>query len=219
MVDVNGTASPSKNTTRVFSEREHIMNKRIRTGLVSTALVAGSFIGAGVVNAQVDDTDTSTTDTTTVETESETDTDSTGTETETDGTEAGHRHRRGGGEQRSERAQSTADLLGIDVETLQAGYADGLTLADIAEANGVDVQTVIDAKVESKTEHIDAAVEAGRLTDAEAAEKLADLEERVTTGVNEGRPERGDRGGRGDCSEADVADTGAEVLDDVTADE
>jgi hypothetical protein len=155
------------------------MNKRIRTGLVSTALVAGSFIGAGVVSAQVDDTvPADTTTETTVEAPAD----------------DGGRGARG--ERRAERAQATADLLGIEVDELRAAFEEGQTLAQVAEANGVDVQTIIDAKVDAKTERINAAVEEGRLTDAEAAEKLADVEERVTTRVNEGRPERGDRGER-----------------------
>ena len=50
MVHVNPTGNPPNHPL----EREHIMNKRIRTGLVSTALVAGSFIGAGVVSVAVE---------------------------------------------------------------------------------------------------------------------------------------------------------------------
>jgi hypothetical protein len=167
------------------------MNKRIRTGLVSTALVAGSFIGAGVVSAQVDDTVPA--DTTT-ETATETVVEAPAGDAEQPAEGEGDRGARG--ERRAERAQATADLLGIEVDALRAAFEEGQTLAQIAEANGVDVQAIIDAKVDAKTERINAAVEEGRLTDAEAAEKLADLEERVTTRVNEGRPERGERGGR-----------------------
>ncbi|MBT7430045.1 MAG: hypothetical protein HN783_09565 [Ilumatobacter sp.] len=156
------------------------MNKSIRTGLISTALVAGSLIGAGVVSAQVDDT---------VPVDP-------AIEQPADAPADGERGARS--ERRAERAQATADLLGIDVDELRAAFEDGQTLAQIAEANGVDVQTIIDAKVSAKTERINAAVEEGRLTEAEAAEKLADVEERVTTRVNEGRPERGERGERGD---------------------
>ena len=154
------------------------MNKSIRTGLISTALVAGSLIGAGVVSAQVDDT---------VPVDP-------AIEQPADAPADGERGARS--ESRAERAQATADLLGIDVDELRAAFEDGQTLAQIAEANGVDVQTIIDAKVSAKTERINAAVEEGRLTEAEAAEKLADVEERVTTRVNEGRPERGERGDR-----------------------
>ncbi len=179
------------------------MNKRIRTGLISTAVIAGTFIGAGVVSAQVDDTVPA---------------DTTATETTVEapggnGEEAPANGERGArGERRAERAQATADLLGIEVDDLRAAFEEGQTLAQVAEANGVDVQTIIDAKVDAKTERINAAVEEGRLTDVEAAEKLADVEERVTTRVNEGRPdrgERGERGARGERPASDAAEQGA----------
>jgi hypothetical protein len=179
------------------------MNKRIRTGLVSTALIAGSFIGAGVVSAQVDDTVPADTATTEATVEAPAD----DAEQPVDAPAEGERGARG--ERRAERAQATADLLGIEVDDLRAAFEEGQTLAQIAEANGVDVQTIIDAKVDAKTERINAAVEEGRLTDAEAAEKLADVEERVTTRVNEGRPERGERSARGDRPAVDAAEQGA----------
>ena len=163
------------------------MNKRIRTGLISTALVAGSLFGASAVSAQVDDT---VTPETTVEQPANVD------------SETGDRGPRGErGERRVARAEATADLLGIDAEELQAAYQDGQTLAQIAEANGVDVQTIIDAQVATKTERINAAVDAGRLTAAEADEKLVGLEARVTTRVNEGGPVRGEGGERPDRGE------------------
>ena len=173
------------------------MNKRIRTGLISIALVAGSLFGASAVSAQADDTVT--TDTVI---EQPADVDNVDGETGETG-ETGERGPRGDRQERGDhgdrgprgdrgdRAQATADLLGIDVEDLQAAFQQGQTLAEIAEANGVDVQTIIDAKVAEVTERLNAAVEAGRLTAAEADEKLADLEAQVTTRVNEGGPVRG----------------------------
>ena len=147
------------------------MNKRIRTGLISTALVAGSLFGASAVSAHVDDTVTP----------------DTAVEQPADREE----NRAGRQENRADRAQATADLLGIDAEELRTAYQEGQTLAQLADANGVDVQMIIDAEVSAKTERINAAVEAGRLTAAEADEKLADLEAQVTTRVNEGGPVRG----------------------------
>ena len=173
MVDVNRQQDPPNP-----HEREHIMNKRIRNGLVGTALVAGTLIGAGVVSAQTDDSVPA--DDTTVEVPAD--------------DEAGSRGPRG---DRGERAAATAALLGIDVEELRAAFQDGQTLAEVADANGVDPQSIIDAQVASATERINAAVESGDLTADEAADKLADVEERVTTRVNEGRPERGERQGNG----------------------
>ena len=62
----------------------------------------------------------------------------------------------------------------------------------MAAAHDVDVQTVIDAFVAEATAHLDEAVENGRLTEAEAAERAADLEERITAHVNGEHPARGD---------------------------
>ena len=159
------------------------MNKRIRTGLISTAVVAGSLFGASAVSAQVDDTVTP------------------DTVVEQPANVNGKTGDRGEG--RADRAQATADLLGIDVEELQAALQQGQTLAQIAEANNVDIQTIIDATVATATERINAAVEAGRLTAAEADEKLADLEAKVTARVNAAGPVRGERPDRGGAPAAD----------------
>lgn len=84
-----------------------------------------------------------------------------------------------------------AELLGIDAAELRSGLRDGQSIAELAEANGVDVQTVIDALVDEAVDHIDLAVENGRLTEDEAAEKLVDVTERITARVNGERPARG----------------------------
>ena len=65
----------------------------------------------------------------------------------------------------------------------------------MAEAQGVDVQAVIDAMVAGVKEHLDEKVASGDLTQAEADERLAEATERITDLANNGRPERGDRGG------------------------
>lgn len=77
-----------------------------------------------------------------------------------------------------------AELIGVDVAELRAALRAGQSIADIADANGVDVQTVIDALVEEAATHLDLAVENGRLTEAEADAKLADLGERIAARVN-----------------------------------
>lgn len=104
------------------------------------------------------------------------------------GDHGGHGHRGGPGWD----GEVVAELLGIDAETLREELMAGNSIADIAESNGVDVQTVIDALVDEAEAHLDLAVESGRLTAEEAEEKLADVTERVTARVNgEGRPDRG----------------------------
>ena len=109
--------------------------------------------------------------------------------------ERGDRGDRGGEGRRGNHpgadGEVVAGLLGIDAETLRTELRAGSSIADIATANGVDVQVVVDALVEEAQGHLDLAVENGRLTDEEAGEKLTDLTERITARVNGERPTRG----------------------------
>ena len=84
-----------------------------------------------------------------------------------------------------------ADLLGIDVETLHDEFRAGNSIVDIAEANDVDPQTVIEALVAEAEGHVDLMVEDGRLTDDEAATMNERIAEMVTARVNGERPGRG----------------------------
>ncbi len=52
-----------------------------------------------------------------------------------------------------------ADAIGIDAETLRQELAGGATIAEIAEANDVDPQVVIDALVAEYTERVTSLVE------------------------------------------------------------
>ncbi len=102
--------------------------------------------------------------------------------------------------------------LGVTAQELRTAFADGQSIADVAAAQGVDVQTVIDALVAAATERIDAAVADGTLTSAQGAARTATLTARVTELVNRaggpgggrhdggttGRPHRADGTGRPD---------------------
>jgi hypothetical protein len=85
-----------------------------------------------------------------------------------------------------------AGLLKIDVDTLRSDLRDGKTVAEIATEQGVDPQTVIDSLVAEVKSHLDLSVQNGRLTQAEADAKLADVTQRITDFVNNGFPRRGD---------------------------
>lgn len=85
-----------------------------------------------------------------------------------------------------------ADALGTDVDSLKADFADGKTIAEIAEANGVDIQSVINAAMDAASERIDAAVEAGRISAEDAATMKAQAAERIQDMVNRAP-------GSGDC--------------------
>jgi hypothetical protein len=86
----------------------------------------------------------------------------------------------GGGE----RLATAAEALGISEADLRAALEDGQSIAQVDEAQGVDVQTVIDALVADATARLD--------------ELEASLPERMTELVNrEGLPVHGGPGGPG----------------------
>lgn len=83
---------------------------------------------------------------------------------------------------------AAAEAIGLSAEDLRTALRDGATIAEVAEDNGVELQAVIDALVAEASAHLDEAVADGRLTEAEATERRADLEERITAMVNGERP-------------------------------
>jgi uncharacterized protein YidB (DUF937 family) len=77
-----------------------------------------------------------------------------------------------------------AEAIGISTDDLRAALKDGQTLGEVAEANGVDPQRVVDVLVDNGTERLDAAVAAGRIDQATADERRAKLPDRATQLVN-----------------------------------
>lgn len=98
--------------------------------------------------------------------------------------------------------EELSDLLGLEPAEIGDALRQGESLADIATAQGVDPQEIIDAMVARAAEHLDEAVADGRIDEADAADRLAEITERITDGVNGeggfgGGPGRfGDGGGR-----------------------
>jgi hypothetical protein len=96
---------------------------------------------------------------------------------------------------------AAAEAIGIDVDDLRTALRDGQTIAEVAAANGVDAQTVIDAMLADLGEKLAEQVAAGDLTQEEADERLAGAEAKITAHVNGeaparpegGRPPRGER--------------------------
>lgn len=82
---------------------------------------------------------------------------------------------------------TAAEVLGMEVEELAEQLKEGATLAEVA---GSQTDAVIDALVAQAEERLAEAVADGKLTQEEADEKLAEIQERITTFVNEGPPER-----------------------------
>jgi polyhydroxyalkanoate synthesis regulator phasin len=96
--------------------------------------------------------------------------------------------------------EAAATALGMTEDELRTALEpEGTTLAQVAEAEGVPVDDLVAALVEAEQERVAQAVEDGRLTQEEADERLAGLEERVTERVNSDAPAPGHdgRGGHG----------------------
>ncbi|MCZ7527192.1 MAG: hypothetical protein M5U14_12900 [Acidimicrobiia bacterium] len=110
---------------------------------------------------------------------------------------------------------TAAEAIGIDVADLAEAVRGGQTIAEVAQANGVDPNAVVAALVAATEDRIDEAVADGKLTQEEADEKKAALTERMTDVVNgevplgRGGPRgHGGRGGPGRFGPHDEPDGG-----------
>lgn len=107
---------------------------------------------------------------------------------------------RRGGHRRGPGPEAVAEFIGVSTDELRAAREAGESLADVAGANGVSVDSLIGFFVADAQEKLDAKVADGSLSQAEADEKLVEITERVTAMVNGegGGPGRGPgRGGPG----------------------
>ena len=77
-----------------------------------------------------------------------------------------------------------ATYLGLTEAALRAELEDGKTLAEISKAEGKSVSGLVQALVKAAKARIDEAVADGRLTQAQADELEAGLEQRITDLVN-----------------------------------
>lgn len=100
---------------------------------------------------------------------------------------------RQGRNRRGRTLSAAAEIIGLDAENIRAELQDGSTLADVAEANGVSTDDLIDGLVANVEERLDAKVEDGSITAEEAAEKLEAKTERIANKVNGIQNERGER--------------------------
>jgi hypothetical protein len=97
---------------------------------------------------------------------------------------------------------AAATALGTTEEELRTALeADGATLATVAEDRGVARDTLVTALTQAAQERIAAAVEAGRLTQEEADQRLAGLGERIDQQVDS--TGLGSRGGHGRGDDSD----------------
>lgn len=80
------------------------------------------------------------------------------------------------------------EATGLEVSEIRDQLRDGATPAEVVEANGGDVQAVIDSIVATITTHVNERVEAGQMTQERADEILSELAQRVTDFMNSVRP-------------------------------
>ena len=94
--------------------------------------------------------------------------------------------------------QAAATYLGLTTAELRSAQQSGQTLAAIAKEQGKTVDGLVAALVAAVTKDVNAAVTAGKLTDAQRDSILSGLEARVAEHVNNLRPAHGPRNGIGD---------------------
>lgn len=87
-----------------------------------------------------------------------------------------------------------AETLGMERQELADELRSGATLADVAEAHGVDPAEIVDVLIADRIARIDDAVAEGELDALEAAERKDEIEERATAHVNGEHPAYGRNG-------------------------
>ena len=170
------------------------MNKTLTKALLSAAVLTSGIVGAGSVIAQAGNdaaapapvVATSEADgavtpaglqTTDEPAEDAATTD--GSETAVDSDSEDDRDGRGCGNN-----EAIADTLGLTTDELHEARDAGSSIAEIAATQGVNVDDIVQAIVEDKAERLEEKIAAGDLTADEAAERLADAEERAIEKVN-----------------------------------
>ena len=112
--------------------------------------------------------------------------------------------------------RAAAEVIGIEPSELGEALREGRSIAEVAEENGVDPAVVVVDLVAGAQERLDRAVEEGKITEEEAAQRAEDLAERVEAFVNgemppppPGRGPRPERGGAPTDDAATEAETTA----------
>jgi hypothetical protein len=90
-------------------------------------------------------------------------------------------------------SETVAQILGITVDELRAQQQAGQTLAQVADAEGISKADLISKLVAAAKTQLAANVTAGRITQAQADEKAAELQVKITEKVDQIRTGRGDR--------------------------
>jgi len=107
--------------------------------------------------------------------------------------------------------ESLAKALDMTVDELKTELMSGKTIAQIAEAQKVDIDDVKKALVADAKTHLAEEVASGKHTQAEADAKLAEFESRLDDMVNKVRPPKGDHDHGGDHDRDGASGSGASV--------
>jgi len=93
-----------------------------------------------------------------------------------------------------------AEALGMTVEDLSAALNAGQTVAQIAEAQGVELaDDMVDVLVAPRVEWLDQAVEVDTLTREQADQMLATMKEHMLENLTTGMTFGNGQGGNGNC--------------------
>lgn len=84
-----------------------------------------------------------------------------------------------------------ASLLGVTASELTSSLQNGKSLAEIATAQNVNVQTLIQQLVNDRKTDLQQELKDGKITQAQYDERVADLTQRITDLVNGTRPSVG----------------------------
>ena len=149
----------------------------LRSGLLAAGAALGmTLAGLGIAAAQVGEPTSPPTTTQPGATEP-------GTAPGAHGEEGQHRDCPHGHHKRV-RLAAAAGAIGIPDSELLEALRSGRSIAQVAEAENVEVQKVIDALVAQAKAHLAERVQSGAITQAQADEKAAGLTDRITEMVN-----------------------------------
>ena len=99
---------------------------------------------------------------------------------------------------------AAAEALGVTEDELGTALADGSTLAEVAQQEGVALDTLVDALVATVSERLDQAVTDGRVTPERRDEIVAELPDRIAEAVEQEMPRLGHHGPRGEDATDDA---------------
>ncbi len=108
-----------------------------------------------------------------------------------------------GGRRGGPQPEVLAEVLGLTVEELHEALSDGQSIAELAEAQGVALEDLVDALMASMLERIQQKVDDGRISQEQADEQITQMEEHMLQMLESGSEQmpggmnRGPRGGNG----------------------